>query len=102
MVFSKNTVPLSAAIFIAEPQQQRISTTIGAKSNDLASLEITSKKLLFLIYTTCKFFKTLKVLIHNHNFRNTYKVKKKTLQEIIEEIDVTIHDLQGFQQLYKS
>ena len=96
MGFSRNIVPLFASIFVAEPRQQRISTTLGAKSNDLASLEITSKKLLFLIYTTCKFFKTLKVLIHNHNFRNTYKVKKKTLQEIIEESDYNLHDLQGF------
>ena len=96
MVFSRNIVPLFASIFVAEPQQQRISTSLGAKSNDLASLEITSKKLLFLIYTTCKFFKTLKVLFNNHNYQNTYKVKKKTLQEIIEESDYNLHDLQGF------
>jgi hypothetical protein len=50
MGFSKNTVPLSAAIFVAEPQQQRISTTLGAKSNDLASLHHFKKTIVFNLH----------------------------------------------------
>jgi hypothetical protein len=41
--FSRNIVPLSAAIFVAEPQQQRIFTTIGAKRQHYVSLPALQK-----------------------------------------------------------
>ncbi len=90
--FQSRVVPLSVAIFAAELRHQRISTTIGAKKYVLLfqiSFKAQVIKRKFANYLNHKHFQNL----------NTYKVKKKTLQERLQQNSFSLLDLQGFQNL---